>query len=57
MDSDEVVQLYVTTPKAPGVDISSLYNLISYNRTHITVGSSVHTLYAVYHQCLPDGYS
>jgi len=34
MDSNEVVQLYVTTPKAPGVNISPLYNLIGYNRTH-----------------------
>jgi len=47
MDSDEVVQLYVTTPKAPGVGVNSLYNLVGYNRTHITVGSSVYMEFTI----------
>ena len=47
MDSDEVVQLYVTTPKAPGVDVSPLYNLVGFNRTHITIGSSVYMQFTI----------
>jgi len=39
MDSDEVVQLYLTTPKAPGVSVGSLYHLVGFNRTHFSTGS------------------
>ena len=41
MDSDEVVQLYITTPKAPNVNVTPLYNLVGYNRTRIPAGGSV----------------
>ena len=39
MDSDEVVQLYLTTPKAPGVSVGSQYHLSGFNRTHFPTGS------------------
>jgi len=39
MDSDEVVQLYLDTPTAQGVQVNSQYNLVGFNRTYFTSGT------------------
>ena len=40
MDSDEVVQMYLTTPEAPGTSVNPQFNLIGFNRSHIAAGST-----------------
>ena len=41
MDSDEVVQLYLTSPKAPGVKVNAQYDLVGFNRFNIPSGGIV----------------
>lgn len=40
MDGDEVIQVYLTTPEAPGMGVSPRYNLVGFNRSHIAAGST-----------------
>ena len=39
MNSDEVIQMYLTAPEAPSMSINPQFNLIGFNRSHITAGS------------------
>ena len=39
MDSEEVVQVYLTAPKAPGVKVNAQYDLVGFNRSKIPSGS------------------
>ena len=39
--SDEVVQVYLTTPKAPDMSVNPLYNLVGFNRSNIAANSNL----------------
>ena len=39
MGSDEVVQVYLTTPEAPGMSVNPQFNLIGFNRSYFAAGS------------------
>ena len=39
MGSDEVVQMYLTTPEAPGMSVNPQFNLIGFNRSYFAAGS------------------
>ena len=41
MDSNEVIQVYLTSPKAPGVKVNAQYDLVGFNRSNIPSGSIV----------------
>ena len=41
MDSEEVVQVYLTAPKAPSVKVNAQYDLVGFNRSNILSGSIV----------------
>ena len=39
MDSDEVIQVYLTSPKAPGIKVHSRYDLVGFSRSNFPAGS------------------
>ena len=47
MDSDEVVQVYLTTPKAPGIEVNAQYDLVGFNRTKFPSGSTVEVKFTI----------
>ena len=47
VDSDEVVQVYLTTPEAPGMSIKPQYNLVGFNRSNIATGSMLKVMFTI----------
>ena len=47
MDSDEVVQVYLTSPKAPGIKVHSQFDLVGFNRSTIPAGTMVEVKFAI----------
>ena len=47
MDSDEVVQVYLTSPKAPGVKVHSQYDLVGFNRSSFSTGAMLEVKFVI----------
>ena len=47
MDSDEVVQVYLTSPKAPGVKVHSQYDLVGFNRSNFPTGAMLEVKFVI----------
>ena len=47
IDSDEVVQVYLTTPKDPDMSVNPLYNLVGFNRSNIASDSKLELQFTI----------
>ena len=47
MDGDEVIQVYLTSPKAPGIKVHSQYDLVGFNRSNFPAGAMVEVKFVI----------
>jgi len=47
MDSDEVIQVYLTTPIASEMSVNAQYSLVGFNRSHIVAGSKIEVKFTI----------